>query len=78
MAARQALRANDAGKALHLLTQAQQRFRNGALVEEREALSIEAMARTGQSARASARAQAFVKRHPRSPHAADVQRFIAK
>ncbi len=78
MAARQALRANDAGKALHLLEQARQRFSKGVLLEEREALTIEALARTGQSERASARAQAFVNRYPRSPHAADVQRFITK
>jgi outer membrane protein assembly factor BamD (BamD/ComL family) len=78
MAARQALRSNDAGRALHLLEQAQVRFKRGALTEEREALTIEALAKTGQSAQASARAQAFLAQYPRSPHAADVQRFIAK
>jgi len=78
MAARQALRSNDAPRALHLLEQAQQRFKKGALAEEREALSIEALARSGQIARASTRAQAFLTSYPRSPHAADVQRFITK
>jgi hypothetical protein len=78
MAARQALRANDPLKALRLLEQAQQRFRKGALTEEREALSIEALAKAGQSARASTRAQAFLTHYPRSPHAADIQRFVTK
>jgi hypothetical protein len=78
MAARQALRSHDASKALHLLEQAQQRFKKGALAEEREALTIEALAKSGQNARASARAQAFLLNYSRSPHAADVQRFITK
>jgi hypothetical protein len=78
VAARQALRAGDANKTLHLLDLAQQRFKKGALTEEREALTIEALAKAGQSARAEARAQAFLTNYPRSPHAADVQRFIAK
>jgi len=77
MAARQALRSNDAGKALRLLEQAQQRFKKGALTEEREALTIEALAKSGQSARASVLAKAFLAHYPRSPHAADVQRFVA-
>jgi hypothetical protein len=78
MAARQALRENDAGKALRLLEQAQLRFKKGVLAEEREALTIEALAKSGQKARASARAAAFLHNYPRSPHAADVQPFVAK
>jgi hypothetical protein len=78
VAARQALRSNDAGKALHLLDQAQQRFKKGALTEEREALAIEALAKAGQPVRASTRAQAFLTNYPRSPHVADVQHFVAK
>ncbi len=78
MAARQALRSSDAPKALHLLEQAQQRFKNGALAEEREALTIEALAKSGQGARASTRARAFLINYPRSPHAADMQRFVTK
>jgi len=75
MAARQALRSNDAAKALNLLEQAQLKFKRGGLAEEREALTIEALAKLGQSARASAHARAFLAQYPRSPHAQDVQRF---
>jgi hypothetical protein len=75
MAARQALRSNDAAKALSLLDQAKFRFKRGGLAEEREALTIEALAKLGEGARASALARAFLAQYPRSPHAADVQRF---
>ncbi len=76
LAARQALRSNDATTALQLLERAQQRFRIGALAEERDALSIEALAKSGQKARAAARAKAFLTIYPRSPHAADVRRYL--
>jgi hypothetical protein len=76
MAARQALRSNDTAGALRLLEQAQQRFKKGALTEERESLTIEALAKSGRKAQASARASAFLSRYPRSPHAADVQRYV--
>ena len=78
IAARQALRANDAVSALRLLEQAQQRFKQGALAEERESLTIEALAKSGQASRASTRARAFLTRYPRSPHAADVQRYVSE
>jgi len=75
MSARQALRANQVATALQLLEQAQQRFKKGALQEERESLSIEALAKSGQRERASVRARAFIRQYPRSPHVADVQRY---
>lgn len=78
MAARQALRSNDAASALRLLEQAQARFKKGALTEERESLTIEALAMSGQKTSASARARAFLTRYPRSPHAADVQRYLSE
>jgi len=78
MAARQVLRTNDTKGALRLLEQAQRRFGKGGLAEEREALTIEALARSGQTARASMRAAAFLRNHPRSPHATDVQQFSEK
>ena len=78
IAARQALRANDAASALRLLEQAQQRFKQGALAEERESLTIEALAKSGQVSRASSRARTFLTRYPRSPHAADVQRYVSE
>jgi hypothetical protein len=76
LAARQALRSNDATKALRLLEQARQKFRNGVLTEEREALTIDALARSGNRSRAEERAKAFLIAHPRSPHASDVQRYV--
>lgn len=76
LAARQALRSNDPTKALRLLEQARQKFRNGVLTEEREALTIDALARSGNRSRAEERAKAFLIAHPRSPHASDVQRYV--
>jgi hypothetical protein len=78
LAARQALVSNDAAAALRLLEQARQRFGNGALNEEREVLTIEALASSGDKVRAAERAKTFLRTHPRSPHAADVQRHLAQ
>lgn len=76
LAARQALRAGDATTGLRILEKAQQRFGAGILSEEREALWIEALARSGDRSRAAKRARAFLSGHPRSPHTADVQRYV--
>jgi outer membrane protein assembly factor BamD (BamD/ComL family) len=76
LAARAALRSGNPEAALRELSDARASFPRGALVQEREALTIEALARTGQSGAASARAQAFLHRFPRSPHGDDVRRFI--
>lgn len=76
--ARQALRSNDPAGALGLLEQSQKRFPRGALAEEREALTIEALARLGDTARSATRATAFLRNYPRSPHAADVRRYVAR
>jgi hypothetical protein len=78
LAARQALRSNDAAAALRLLEQARQRFGSGALAEEREVLTIEALAKSGDGVRAAERAKTFLRTHPRSPYAADVQRHVAQ
>ena len=74
---RQALRSGDTSNALRLLDQAKQRFRPGALAEEREALAIEALSKSGARAAATQRAAAFLRVYPRSPHAADVQRYLS-
>jgi hypothetical protein len=74
---RRTLRAGDASGALRLLEQARQRFPHGALSQEREALSIEALAKSGAADAASHKAEAFLHAHPKSPYAADVQSFIA-
>jgi hypothetical protein len=78
IAARQALRNNDANGALRLLERAQQQFKKGALLEEREALTIQALAKSGRVTQAAGRAKAFMNSYPRSPHAADVQRYLAE
>lgn len=76
--ARSALRSGDAGRSLTLLEQARQRFPRGALGQEREALTIEALARSGQAALARRRAEAFVRTYPRSPHVADIRRIAER
>lgn len=78
LAVRRALHSNDVSLALSLLESARRRFGAGALNEEREALLIEALARSGEKARAAKHAKAFLSAYPRSPHAADVQRHLQK
>jgi hypothetical protein len=73
--AREALRAGHAADALAQLEQIRTRFPGGVLTQEREALAIESLARSGQRAEAAARAAAFVKAYPTSPLAARVQAF---
>ena len=73
--ARAALRAGNASQTLALLEQARQRFPRGALGQEREALTIEALAQSGQSAAAQRRAEAFLRTHPGSPYVADLRRI---
>lgn len=74
--ARTALRGGDTGGAMRLLEQARVKFPNGALGQEREALAIETLAKSGAREAASARAAAFIKAHPTSPHAARLQLFV--
>jgi hypothetical protein len=75
---RRTLRAGDAASALRLLEQARQRFPNGALSQEREALSIEALAKSGAGAAAARKARAFLRAYPKSPYASDVRSFAAE
>lgn len=69
------LRSGDAPGALQLLDQAHTLFPDGVLGQEREALTIEALARRGQQAAAAERARAFLQAHPHSAFAADVRAF---
>ena len=71
---RRALRAGDAALALRQLGEMETRFPRAALVQEREALMVEALASSGARALAERRAQAFLRRYPKSPYAADVER----
>jgi hypothetical protein len=76
--ARTALRAGDATGALQLLDRVERRYPQGVLVQEREALRVEALAALGRTAEAKARADAFVRVYPKSPHVARVNSFTVK
>jgi len=69
------LHRGDAAGTLVLLDQIGARFPAGVLGQEREALSIEALYRSGRRAEASARAAAFLKANPSSTLATRVQSF---
>jgi hypothetical protein len=71
--ARQALRQGDAARALRLLDECRRLFPAGVLQQERERLAIEALTRSGRGAEASARAAAFLRKYPDSPHAAEIR-----
>ena len=73
--ARRQLRSGDPQGALRLLEQARVRFPDGALGQEREALTIEALAKSGSGKAAERRARDFLRENPRSPHAADVRAY---
>ena len=75
-AARDALRAGNSAGALSLLGQAQQRFGGGVLGQEREALTIEALSKSGQRAAAQARGQAFLKNYTNSPYSARIRSIV--
>jgi len=76
--ARSALRSGEAARCLSLLESARQRFPRGALGQEREALTIQALARSGDQASARRRAEAFLRRHPQSPYVADIRRVVGQ
>ena len=65
----------DEQDALALLEQARRQFPGGTLAQEREALSIEALAISGQRGAAAERARRFLEAHPSSMHAARVRSF---
>jgi hypothetical protein len=76
--ARSVLRGGDPARAFTLLDAARARFPAGILVQEREALTIEALVRAGQRALARKRADAFLRDYPKIPHAADVRSVVAE
>ena len=71
--ARQALRAGDAARALRILDECRRLFPAGVLQQERERLAIEALIKDGRAAEASARAAAFLRKYPDSPHAGEIR-----
>ncbi len=72
--ARAWLRAGDANRALETLGALERDEPNGLLIQEREALTVEALAALGRRDAARARADAFLVRYPRSPHVLAVRR----
>jgi hypothetical protein len=65
--ARNALRDGDANRALAAVGEHARLYPEGQLAEEREVLGIQAMVRSGASAEARARGQAFLSNYPDSP-----------
>ena len=75
--ARSALRAGNAAYALQLVESAASRFPLGTLIQEREALRIEALVALGRTAEATTRARAFAAAYPKSPHLGRVMKAIS-
>ena len=71
--ARAQLRGGDATAALATLGRLQSRSHNGALGQEREVLTIQALSALGQTEAAQRRARAFVSNCPDSPHASQLR-----
>jgi hypothetical protein len=76
--ARQALREGHAAHALRVLEECRRLHPDGVLVQERERLTVEALIAAGRAAEASARAAAFLRRYPDSPHAGEVRELGRK
>jgi hypothetical protein len=74
--ARGLLRAGRTAAGLVVLNELTREFPNGVLVQEREALMIEALLGSGERERARALALEFLQRHPNSPLAASVRRAL--
>lgn len=75
-AARQQLRQGSLAAAFATLETSRQRFSASELEQEREALMIELLYRSGQREAAAVRARGFLRRYPESPHRGQVQKFV--
>jgi hypothetical protein len=73
--ARQLAQSGHAREALELLQASAQRFPRSVLSQEREVLTIEALAASGNLPSAKQRAQRFLQRYPTSPYLERLQRF---
>jgi hypothetical protein len=73
LAIRKALLDGDAPLALRMLDRARSDFPKGAMTEEREALTVRALVKSGQGDLARQRGEAFLRSFPRSPHASEVR-----
>ena len=76
--ARDELRAGKLADAFATLEASRRQFSAPELYQEREALMIELLSRSGQMAAAKQRAQAFLSRFPESPHAQQVRSLSSK
>jgi hypothetical protein len=76
--ARARLRQGELERAEALLESAERRFRAPALVQEREALTIELFRRSGRTQLARARAREFLRRFPGSAHGAELAEWLGK
>jgi hypothetical protein len=64
-------------EALRMLDRARVDFPEGALAQEREALTVRALALSGQSDAARRRGEAFLRAFPRSPYAAELRALLS-
>jgi outer membrane protein assembly factor BamD (BamD/ComL family) len=76
VAAREKLLSGDPVGALRMLDRLRADFPNGALGQEREALTVRALVESGQKEAARKRGEAFLRAFPRSPHAAEVRALL--
>jgi outer membrane protein assembly factor BamD (BamD/ComL family) len=74
--AQDALRSGRHAEALSLCNEHTKSFPNGMLAQEREVIAVEALVKTGRTAEAKARADAFKKRFPGSSHARRVDALV--
>jgi hypothetical protein len=77
VAARAEVRAGRCGEALDRLREGSDRFRGGALEQERQALRVSALGCARSADEAAAAAAAFVESYPDSPYAATVRPYLA-
>ncbi|HOU90226.1 MAG TPA: hypothetical protein PLU22_04230 [Polyangiaceae bacterium] len=77
-AARAALRRGSLVEATRHLDAHERRFPDGRLVQEREALRIEALHQAGSDAAAAQRLEDYARRYPESPHAARLEQILAR
>lgn len=74
--ARGLLRVGRADAALNVLGELERALPNGVLVQEREALLVQALRSSGRPEAARERAREFLRKYPSSPHAAAVNRAL--
>jgi hypothetical protein len=69
---------SDPSAALRLCEEGQRRFPSGMFREERDAISVLSLARLGRRDEARARAEAFLRHHPRGPFSEEIRNLLAR